>query len=158
MLVSGSMSPRLVPGDVIFADQVDHPVPLGTVLAFEDPASDDLLTHRVVDVLPDGSYRTQGDANASADSTPVPPAAVVYDCDTAQTSCTPVGSTATVASTGSWSGGSNTWVAKDWNLGNLGSPAGERVLPLRVVVPKASQGDMWFAYDATAYPAALTAG
>ena len=69
---SGSMSPDLMPGDVIsYRPGVD---PLaGQVVLFQDPGQpEQLVSHRVQRVLPDGSLITRGDANPTPDSTPVP--------------------------------------------------------------------------------------
>lgn len=79
VLLSGSMAPTMRSGDiVVYTDEVHHPVPAGTVLVFRDPAHPEhLLTHRVVRLLPDGTYQTKGDANASPDSTPLSTTMVV---------------------------------------------------------------------------------
>lgn len=69
VLTSGSMAPSIMPGDVVLSAPVAAPVEPGTVLVFEDPhRSGGLVTHRVVEALPEGSYRTKGDANTDADS------------------------------------------------------------------------------------------
>jgi len=73
-ITSGSMMPKLRPGDVVIAvDRGDAPIAIGTIIVFEDPVRSDLVTHRVVGVNADGTYTTKGDANAIADITPVPP-------------------------------------------------------------------------------------
>jgi signal peptidase I len=78
VLTSGSMRPLIDPGDVVIASRVQHPVEPGTVVVFRNPNKPgSLVTHRVVEVLPDGSYRTKGDANAQADVAPVTPDMVV---------------------------------------------------------------------------------
>jgi signal peptidase I len=72
-ITSGSMSPKLRPGDVVIAvDRGYVPIPIGTIIVFEDPHRGDLVTHRIVAINPNGSYTTKGDANATADPTPVP--------------------------------------------------------------------------------------
>lgn len=72
-ITSGSMSPKLRPGDVVIAvDRGDVPIPIGTIIVFEDPRRGDLVTHRIVEVNPDLSYTTKGDANATDDPAPVP--------------------------------------------------------------------------------------
>lgn len=72
VITSGSMSPLIRPGDVVLT--VDDAAPeVGEVVTFVDPSRPDrLVTHRIVAVEEDGSYRTRGDANAVPDSTPVP--------------------------------------------------------------------------------------
>ncbi len=78
VITSGSMEPLIRPGDVVLTSDPQVTVAPGTVITFEDPARQgSLTTHRVVSVQDDGAYRTRGDANRAADSTPVPPEAVV---------------------------------------------------------------------------------
>lgn len=78
VITSGSMAPLIRAGDVVLIVEPEKPVAAGQVITFEDQARPGtLITHRVVTIEPDGSYRTRGDANAVADSTPVPAAAVV---------------------------------------------------------------------------------
>ncbi|WP_164709814.1 signal peptidase I [Euzebya pacifica] len=80
MIDAGSMTPAINPGDVVLVDtdaDVDDLSP-GTVITFEDPAWDDLLvTHRIVEQLDDGAYRTRGDGSAVADSTSIQPEAIL---------------------------------------------------------------------------------
>lgn len=75
VITSGSMSPLIGTGDIVLLrDTGTDALAPGTVIAFDDPARPGTQTlHRIVDVHPDGSYRTKGDANAVPDSTPVPP-------------------------------------------------------------------------------------
>ncbi|WP_157440389.1 LamG-like jellyroll fold domain-containing protein [Actinokineospora inagensis] len=73
VVLSGSMSPAIRPGDVVVVGGLltDHPAP-GAVLAFDDPThADRTLLHRLVRVDPDAGLITKGDANAEADSTPI---------------------------------------------------------------------------------------
>ena len=73
VVMTGSMLPRLVPGDVVFS----RPVPadqlqLGQVLLYHDPDQPGhLRLHRWVDVTADGALVTKGDANPERDSTPI---------------------------------------------------------------------------------------
>jgi signal peptidase I len=77
-VLSGSMSPRVQPGDVVLVSAVPATeIKPGQVIAFRDPAMPRVLVHRVVAVLPDGDLRTKGDANAAPDSDPVPPTSVL---------------------------------------------------------------------------------
>lgn len=65
-VTSGSMHPSLEVGDVVLLDAGASPAP-GTVATFHHPRTpDELVTHRLAGVE-DGSWRTRGDANASAD-------------------------------------------------------------------------------------------
>lgn len=74
VVITGSMSPRVRPGDVVLSQPVSaSQVAIGQVVLVEDPARPgELLMHRLVRREPDGSLITQGDVNAVADSTPVP--------------------------------------------------------------------------------------
>jgi signal peptidase len=71
VVLSDSMSPALRVGDVVVhrpAGQLE----LGQILVVDNPARPGaLLTHRLVGETPDGQLTLQGDANATADSTPV---------------------------------------------------------------------------------------
>jgi signal peptidase len=77
-IVSGSMMPAMAPGDVaVVAPVAPDRLRPGQVILFTDPArSDRTLAHRVVSRQDDGTFTTRGDANATADSTPVPPSAI----------------------------------------------------------------------------------
>lgn len=68
-VTTGSMAPLVQPGDVVVASQPDGEVDLGTVVVVAPPPErPEPITHRVVERLPDGRYRTKGDANAQPDS------------------------------------------------------------------------------------------
>jgi signal peptidase len=68
-IVSGSMEPALRPGDVVLMEPHDGTVPgEGDIISFRDRGGR-LVTHRVAEVLPDRTLRTQGDANAAPDPT-----------------------------------------------------------------------------------------
>ena len=77
-VMTGSMEPRLVPGDVV----VSRPVPPaevrpGRILLADDPDQPGhLRMHRYVEEGPRGTLVTKGDANPQADSTPLEPEAV----------------------------------------------------------------------------------
>lgn len=79
-VVSGSMEPKISVGDIALTSEID-PAELraGQVISFEDPAglSPDPILHRIAEVNEDGTFTTEGDANANADSTPVPPEDVI---------------------------------------------------------------------------------
>jgi signal peptidase I len=68
LVTSGSMEPLVTPGDVVMVRPVapDELVP-NTVVLFERGDGQRVL-HRIVEQMPDGSFRTQGDANAVPDS------------------------------------------------------------------------------------------
>jgi signal peptidase len=78
MIVSGSMEPRIRPGDILIAQPVDPGTLLpGQVVVVDNPADPGtLLVHRLVRRDSGGSLITRGDANATIDSTPVTPSAV----------------------------------------------------------------------------------
>ena len=68
LVTSGSMEPLVTPGDVVMIRPVsdDELVP-NTVVLFTR-ADDERVLHRIVEQMPDGTFRTQGDANAVPDS------------------------------------------------------------------------------------------
>lgn len=76
---SGSMEPGVHRGDVVLTVPVpvSEPLPLGRVIAFDVPAGQSpngragVRLHRIVADGGDDTVITQGDANASPDSTPV---------------------------------------------------------------------------------------
>lgn len=70
-ITSGSMQPTLRTGDVVIATSGSS-VDEGEIAVFEDPRSGDIVTHRVVNVEPDGTIVTKGDVNGSSDPVPVP--------------------------------------------------------------------------------------
>lgn len=77
VVVSGSMSPGIKPGDVIASAPVRNAdrsgIASGTIVLVKNPARPgELLMHRLVRYDADGRLILKGDANASADSTPVP--------------------------------------------------------------------------------------
>lgn len=71
---SGSMEPRIHVGDVVLASPNQDPQQLlGRVTVFTDPAKpENTKTHRVVQIAPDGTLVTKGDANPTPDSVHVP--------------------------------------------------------------------------------------
>ncbi|GAA3333380.1 S24/S26 family peptidase [Curtobacterium citreum] len=77
-VVTASMAPRLVPGDVVVSRPVPTPeVVPGRVLLADDPdQAGHLRLHRYVETGADGTIVTKGDANPAADSTPLDRSAV----------------------------------------------------------------------------------
>lgn len=74
LVISGSMMPRVAPGDLVVTEPVDAAaVAVGQIVLVSNPARPGtLLMHRVVGRDADGALRTRGDANNVDDSTPVP--------------------------------------------------------------------------------------
>jgi len=77
VVVSGSMTPGVRPGDVVVAGPVTRDTTTrtapGTVVLVDDPAEPGrLLLHRLVDYDDMGRMILKGDANPGPDSTPVP--------------------------------------------------------------------------------------
>lgn len=71
---SGSMAPALDTGDLVVVEPYHgQSLRRGSVVVFDDPAGSRSVIHRVVELHGDGSFTTKGDANASADSTPIRP-------------------------------------------------------------------------------------
>jgi signal peptidase I len=80
LVSSGSMQPAISAGDVVMtaAPEPDVVFDEGTVVTFEDPLRDGgLVTHRVVSLNDDGTYRTRGDGNPASDSSDLDPDDVV---------------------------------------------------------------------------------
>lgn len=77
-VMTGSMAPRLLPGDVVVSRPVaPAEVRPGQVLLADDPDHPGhLRMHRFVEPGRDGSVVTKGDANPRADSTPIERSAV----------------------------------------------------------------------------------
>lgn len=77
IVLTGSMEPEIMGGDLIIVKQIEEgDVRVGDVIAFFDPSGNgtSIVTHRVIEIV-DGealSFRTQGDANNTADRLPVP--------------------------------------------------------------------------------------
>jgi signal peptidase I len=77
---TGSMQPAISPGDVVMTAPPDSDLVFeeGTVITFEDPArAGELVTHRIVALNDDGTYRTRGDNNGVSDSADLDPEDVV---------------------------------------------------------------------------------
>lgn len=76
VVLSGSMEPVHKTGALIYVRDVDPlEVEEGDVITFESGTSETLVTHRVIEINGEGSdkqFTTKGDANAEADSQPVP--------------------------------------------------------------------------------------
>ncbi|MFB9892253.1 signal peptidase I [Planobispora takensis] len=79
VILSGSMTPKLHPGDVVLVQPADaSAVRPGQIVLVDDPARPGTtLIHRVVALEPGGSLTTKGDANPGPDSTPVPASSVI---------------------------------------------------------------------------------
>lgn len=78
-VMTGSMEPRIHPGDVVVAKPVvESEIHRGQVLLFDDPdQAGHLRLHRYFDNGQAGQIVTKGDANPQADSTPIARSAVV---------------------------------------------------------------------------------
>jgi signal peptidase I len=78
VVMSGSMSPQLRPGDVVLSQDTRTPPRTGQVIVFADPTHPGrTLVHRVVERHGDGTVTTRGDANPVADPAPVRASAVL---------------------------------------------------------------------------------
>ncbi len=79
VIVSGSMQPRIMPGDVVLTQPVgDLKLQPGFVVVFHDPSNPGRqLVHRVSSVRADGSVVTKGDSNRIVDGKPVPRADIL---------------------------------------------------------------------------------
>lgn len=79
VVISGSMEPGVSTGDIVVAQTYtpeeirNGVVKVGNVTLAKSPDKPDtLVTHRVIEILPNGDFVTKGDANRTPDSTPVP--------------------------------------------------------------------------------------
>ncbi len=77
VILSDSMSPSVATGDIVLSESPDFgALRPGMVIVFDDPTGRGSITHRIVEVTPEGEFVTKGDASRRADSTPVPPALI----------------------------------------------------------------------------------
>ena len=76
-ITSGSMEPGIRAGDFVLVNTAPELVRDGQVITYVDPIAGDRVTHRIIEVLDDGSVITKGDANVVADPIPVEPAAII---------------------------------------------------------------------------------
>ena len=71
-VVTGSMEPSLHTGDYIYVKKVPaDELEVGDVITFrseEGEVSGKLVTHRIIEITPEGDFVTKGDANTIADS------------------------------------------------------------------------------------------
>lgn len=71
-VVTGSMEPSLHTGDYIYVKKVPpDELEVGDVITFrseEGDVSGKLVTHRIIEITPEGDFVTKGDANTIADS------------------------------------------------------------------------------------------
>lgn len=71
LVTSGSMEPLVAPGDVVMIRPVSaEELTPNSVVLYDRPDTGRVL-HRILEQLPDGTFRTGGDANAVPDSAPV---------------------------------------------------------------------------------------
>jgi signal peptidase len=68
---TGSMVPELNPGDLVIDRPAKDGYKVGDVITFRHGEGADLVTHRVIDITPDG-IKTKGDANRTADVWTIP--------------------------------------------------------------------------------------
>ena len=78
IVLSGSMEPSIMTGDMVFVRETDeNNLQVGDVIAYRSGGA--VITHRIVEVTTEGGekrYITQGDANDSPDQNSVKPAEV----------------------------------------------------------------------------------
>lgn len=68
LVTSGSMEPLVTPGDVVMVrPTVAEELVPNMVVLYDRPDTGRVL-HRILEVMPDGTFRTGGDANVSPDS------------------------------------------------------------------------------------------
>ena len=76
-IATPSMCPDLCVGTLVFDRPAVGPVEVGEVVTFRPPGTSVVYTHRVVAVLPDGSFETAGDALKKVDPWTVPRSNVI---------------------------------------------------------------------------------
>ncbi len=75
IVLTDSMYPDIVKGDLIIVQDIEaEDVKVGDVISFFDPEGNgtSVVTHQVIEILEDGSFRTKGTGNNTADDLPVP--------------------------------------------------------------------------------------
>ncbi len=81
VVLSGSMEPAHKTGSLIYARDTDpQTLEVGDVITFQLADSETIVTHRVIDITNGTAgkeFTTKGDANAEADSQPVPAGSVI---------------------------------------------------------------------------------
>lgn len=82
-VVSGSMSPAIKTGSVVLVRSVDpEDIRVGDVITYRGPVTDQLITHRVAEILPGKlSFVTRGDANSVNDPNPIEASQIVGKVD-----------------------------------------------------------------------------
>lgn len=76
----GSMAPAIPNGAAVIVDHHPQALAVGQVVTIRVPSSGGVFTHRIVEVIEDGTeptLRTKGDANESPDATPSSASSVV---------------------------------------------------------------------------------
>ena len=75
IVLTDSMDPEIKSGDLIICQTIDaKDVKVGDVISFFDPegTGTSIVTHQVIEILPDGQFRTKGTNNNTEDALPVP--------------------------------------------------------------------------------------
>ena len=71
VVLSGSMEPEIAVGSMVYVKSVDfEDIEVGDVISFK-LSDGTMVTHRVAAINPDGTLTTKGDANDTADNSPV---------------------------------------------------------------------------------------
>lgn len=80
-IVSGSMEPSIRDGDYIIIEKTEtSALEVGDIICYyssDKEINGRLNTHRIMEILPDGSFITKGDANKYCDETPVTPDSII---------------------------------------------------------------------------------
>jgi signal peptidase len=71
LVTTGSMEPLVTPGDIVMIRPVSPEELTPNSVVLYDRADTGRVLHRILEQLPDGTFRTGGDANAVPDSEPV---------------------------------------------------------------------------------------
>lgn len=75
IVLTDSMFPQIESGDLIICQSIEATeIKVGDVISFFDPEGngESVVTHQVIEILEDGSFRTQGTNNNTPDALPIP--------------------------------------------------------------------------------------
>ena len=75
IVLSGSMEPAIPTGSIVFIDTHDQTPDVSDVITYQNGGQN--VTHRVVQVLENGTSVTKGDANDMPDPSPVSPGQII---------------------------------------------------------------------------------
>lgn len=66
-IMTGSMEPEFKRGDLVLMQTINKDVKIGDIIMYTSIRFKEPITHRVAEIVPDGSVRTKGDNNPNMD-------------------------------------------------------------------------------------------